>query len=999
MYLRSRVVAALVAAGCVLAMTSVTHALDIFWRNPNGGAFSSTGNWGGGLVPSNTDVANFSVNTTPPPFLPPPYTVTFSANVTNQALVIRDDLVVFDLNTRTYATTTAAGIAVGNNAGSLGSLTVTDGTINVTTAGFPLAAINVGAVANARGSLVVGSAGRITGAPNLNVGHLHTGGLAVTSGGVVSIGANTSTIIGNNAGVNGVATITGIGSALTTNGLTVGNSGNGTLNLDILGMLQVNANSVMGNNTGSTATANVTNSAQWLTTGNLTVGNSGQGTLNISAAGLVRNVNGVVGVGSGSSGTVTVEGGNSLWDNTGSLIVGDSGAGTLSVTNGGRVQSDIGNVGLASGSTGTVSVDGAGSRWDNSDGFLSVGAAGEGTLIVSGGGIVQSFASTIANSRQSTGLVTVNGDSSLWDNSGSLTVSSLGEASLSITAGGTVQSSAGTVGLGFEGTGEGIGMVSVDGDGSLWDNSGPLVVGDAAQGTPNITVGGTLNITAGGTVRNVNGTVGAASGGTGHVTVDGVGSLWENSQKLTIGKFGQGTLDITDGGRVVSVGLLLDTANAIGSSSGSSGVVTVDGDGSLWEIVGFLIVGDLGEGTLRITGGGIVQNNSGLVGSFINSATGHVTVEGDGSQWLNSETLSIGNEGAGTLHITDGGKVTTGSDASIGQKFGSTGTVFVSSTLAGADSVWEIGGRLAVGLNLGSPGGGVGTLRIQPGGKVTVAEDTVVSEDLLSLEGGVFATSGISFQQGGFVGANFAWTSGTLHVGVFQGDLANSAGVLAPGNSIGATEIQGNYNQFTNGTLEIEVGPVGQGAQNDSVSVTGTATLDGQLNLGLINGAAPLPSQTFIILDANTLIGAFDNIFNGQRLTTTDGRGSFVVNYGAGSAFDPTQIILSAFEAIDLPGDYNKDGTVNAADYTVWRNTLGSTTNLAADGSGNGTVDTADYNFWHARFGQTSGGGAVSSSTAAVPEPASIALIVLAAITMMLGRSTCSHGFIANSSN
>jgi hypothetical protein len=56
-------------------------------------------------------------------------------------------------------------------------------------------------------------------------------------------------------------------------------------------------------------------------------------------------------------------------------------------------------------------------------------------------------------------------------------------------------------------------------------------------------------------------------------------------------------------------------------------------------------------------------------------------------------------------------------------------------------------------------------------------------------------------------------------------------------------------------------------------------------------------------------------------------------------------------------GDYNKDGTVNAADYTVWRDTLGSTTNLRADGDKSGTVDQLDYDYWKARFGNKVKGG------------------------------------------
>ena len=54
-----------------------------------------------------------------------------------------------------------------------------------------------------------------------------------------------------------------------------------------------------------------------------------------------------------------------------------------------------------------------------------------------------------------------------------------------------------------------------------------------------------------------------------------------------------------------------------------------------------------------------------------------------------------------------------------------------------------------------------------------------------------------------------------------------------------------------------------------------------------------------------------------------------------------------------LPGDYNANGTVDAADYTMWRDTLGSTTDLRADGNGDGVVNTLDYTLWKDNFGQT----------------------------------------------
>ncbi|MCA9189180.1 MAG: hypothetical protein KDA99_26325, partial [Planctomycetales bacterium] len=54
-----------------------------------------------------------------------------------------------------------------------------------------------------------------------------------------------------------------------------------------------------------------------------------------------------------------------------------------------------------------------------------------------------------------------------------------------------------------------------------------------------------------------------------------------------------------------------------------------------------------------------------------------------------------------------------------------------------------------------------------------------------------------------------------------------------------------------------------------------------------------------------------------------------------------------------LPGDYNGNGIVDAADYTVWKDNFGSDTELAADGNEDGVVNAADYTIWKDNFGQT----------------------------------------------
>jgi hypothetical protein len=71
---------------------------------------------------------------------------------------------------------------------------------------------------------------------------------------------------------------------------------------------------------------------------------------------------------------------------------------------------------------------------------------------------------------------------------------------------------------------------------------------------------------------------------------------------------------------------------------------------------------------------------------------------------------------------------------------------------------------------------------------------------------------------------------------------------------------------------------------------------------------------------------------------------------------------------VGVPGDYNNNGVVDAADYVVWRDQPAS---LQNEGASLGVVDQADYDFWRARFGAMSGSG---SGPAPVPEPSTVLL-------------------------
>jgi hypothetical protein len=95
----------------------------------------------------------------------------------------------------------------------------------------------------------------------------------------------------------------------------------------------------------------------------------------------------------------------------------------------------------------------------------------------------------------------------------------------------------------------------------------------------------------------------------------------------------------------------------------------------------------------------------------------------------------------------------------------------------------------------------------------------------------------------------------------------------------------------------------------------------------------------------------------------------------------------TVYSIVLAPGDYNGDGTVDAADYTVWRDSAGSVSDLRADGNGDELIDEADYAIWKSYFGATYSLG--SGATANVPEPASAVLLIAgAAVALLPGRAT-----------
>jgi len=91
------------------------------------------------------------------------------------------------------------------------------------------------------------------------------------------------------------------------------------------------------------------------------------------------------------------------------------------------------------------------------------------------------------------------------------------------------------------------------------------------------------------------------------------------------------------------------------------------------------------------------------------------------------------------------------------------------------------------------------------------------------------------------------------------------------------------------------------------------------------------------------------------------------------------QYIVDITDLLHLPGDCNEDGMVTDADYTIWADTYGSTTDLQADWNDDSIVSDADYTLWADNYGTGVPG-------VAVPEPTTLTLLGLGTGLLLLRK-------------
>lgn len=134
--------------------------------------------------------------------------------------------------------------------------------------------------------------------------------------------------------------------------------------------------------------------------------------------------------------------------------------------------------------------------------------------------------------------------------------------------------------------------------------------------------------------------------------------------------------------------------------------------------------------------------------------------------------------------------------------------------------------------------------------------------------------------------------------------------------------------------------------------------------------------------DDRTILGIqFAGSDEGDIALNDSGEVVFGLNYSQGGS----GIFKSSVIPETLAGDFNEDGTVDAADYTVWRDGLGTTS------------IQADYDIWVNNYGATSSSLSVASSnspasqSSPIPEPSTAALltVMLASGSSRLRFRTC----------
>jgi hypothetical protein len=263
---------------------------------------------------------------------------------------------------------------------------------------------------------------------------------------------------------------------------------------------------------------------------------------------------------------------------------------------------------------------------------------------------------------------------------------------------------------------------------------------------------------------------------------------------------------------------------------------------------------------------------------------------------------------------------------------------------------YAISGPGAVALKANTVGGTVDpTINVVSGAHELQTQVSILDNTTITVAAGAqldfnnaVALGGKTLATGGAVNLNYGVTGG--------GSITNT-GVLG---TAGTTPIVANL--ASTGTLAFDLGL----ANRDFFNITGNATLSGLVDITLEPNFVPTGSYTLLTV-SGTLNAA------GLALVPSD-----AAQFSLGVT--GKSLVLTVGGSTAIPGDFNGNGAVDGADLAKWKTDFGA--GAGSDANGDGRSDGADFLIWQRNFGQSS---AVTAS-AAVPEPASVAIAAIACV-------------------
>ena len=324
------------------------------------------------------------------------------------------------------------------------------------------------------------------------------------------------------------------------------------------------------------------------------------------------------------------------------------------------------------------------------------------------------------------------------------------------------------------------------------------------------------------------------------------------------------------------------------------------------------------------------------------------------------------------------------------------GTASVAATVPTAGTVRVTNGTISVGaggvleskfpIELQPGAAGSSTINVNGGGRLVISgilNDAAAGTKSINVDNGTVAA--------GF-GSALVNAGATINIGAGGATFSSGTGQMSVSSSLAGS---GNLTKTGSGTLAVRAptAALGLTAQNPNFSgevFVNEGTIDMQLDHGVFGTAGSTRGGKLHMADGTTLAinTAFPAGGGFRKEVPTDLQvtGNVLVRNMVDRA--ATEIRLQGslsgdgtitFTKPNLPvdalgidlenrppsvpqvGDYNNNGRVDAADYTIWRNRLGQTFTMANEEPNTtvGMVTPEDYDVWKANFGLGSGDGGI----------------------------------------